>query len=329
MRWIFRSTIVAMLLFGVIGAPGCLPGGGDDGGGHASTTPAPMWQDLLTDVSFADASVGLVSGWDGRLLRTTDGGANWVETHTGTNADLNSVAFLTDSVAIAVGSGGKILRSTDAGMSWQQLDSPTSETINKVVRAGSGLAVAAGWNGTILTSTDDGASWTLDRLDPPNNYISLDYREGVGMLVSSGGFVYRTFDGTKWEPVALPEQASPAAVSLYGQSEALLVGEFGEMLISNNAGTDWFESTSILTADLLCSTYVGNARNAIAAGWDGIMIRTGDGGTSWGAIAINTTRPIRAIEVVDPLTLYAVGDGDTIFISRDGGFTWAKQKSLD
>lgn len=322
MRWSCRIFLIAVLLGGIALQPGCLPG--DDGAenGPTDTTPAPMWQALLTDVSFANSSVGLVSGWDGRILRTSDGGATWVETNTGTKADLSSVAFLTDSIAVAVGSGGKMLRSTDSGVTWQMLDSPTSNTLNRITKASDNLALAAGWNGIILTSTDSGATWKVSSLDPPNNYISLEYKQPLGMLVSSGGFVYRTLDGSTWEPVVLPEGGTPTAVTLFGASGALLVGEFGEMLLSDNAGIDWYSSVSIMTADLLCGAFIGNSTDALAAGWDGVMIRTSDGGVNWGLVATGTDKPIRAIEVIDVLNVVAVGDNNTIIVSRDGGNTW-------
>ncbi|MHB1003923.1 MAG: WD40/YVTN/BNR-like repeat-containing protein, partial [Thermoleophilia bacterium] len=145
MRCKYRIFLIAILLGSAVLLPGCLPGDDDGGGGSTDTIEAPMWQHLLTGVSFANPSVGIVSGWGGRVLRTSDGGASWVETDTGTSADLNSVAFLTDTVVVAVGSGGRMLRSTDAGVSWQQLESPTTHTLNQVARAGDSLALAAGW----------------------------------------------------------------------------------------------------------------------------------------------------------------------------------------
>ncbi|MHB0914429.1 MAG: WD40/YVTN/BNR-like repeat-containing protein [Thermoleophilia bacterium] len=313
-----------MLLGSAVLLPGCLPGGDDGSGGSTDTIEAPMWQHLLTGVSFANPSVGIVSGWGGRVLRTSDGGASWVETDTGTSADLNSVAFLTDTVVVAVGSGGRMLRSTDAGVSWQQLESPTTHTLNQVARAGDSLALAAGWNGTLLTSTDNGASWKPATLDPPNNYISLEYSQGVGMLVSSGGFVYRTFNGLDWEPVLLPEDRTPSAVALFGEAEALLVGEFGKILISDNAGVDWIDGDSIMTADLLCAAFVGDSANALVAGWDGMILRTSDGGANWRLVATGTDQPIRAIEVIDSLSVVAVGDGNTVLVSRDGGNSWTR-----
>lgn len=329
MRIVSRFFLIAALTMGMIAAPGCSLGDDENGNDSTQAIAPSLWQDLLTDVSFRDESVGVVSGWSGKILRTTDGGATWVETNTKTKADLNSVAFLTDNVVVAVGSGGKMLRSTDAGATWTVLDSPTTETLNGIVMTDDGNAVAVGWNATVLTSSDIGSSWTVEELDFPNNYISIDHNQGVTVTVSSGGFVYRSGDGVNWELLSLPEEVTPAAVGMGGFSTAMLVGEYGEMLISNDFGSDWQTSTSVNTADLLCVAYIGDGLNAIAAGWDGIMVRTDDGGFTWTTVASGTTRPIRAIEVVDSLTAYAVGDGDTILVSHDGGYTWERLRGTE
>lgn len=323
LRLLFRLLLTAALVASLTAiASGCSPGGEEaDTSDTTDSISRSLWQDLLTDVSFR-GTTGVVSGWGGRILRTTDGGQSWVEIDSGTKTDLNSVAFLTDSVAVAVGSGGKILRSTDAGATWTSLESPTGETLNGIVDTGAGTALAAGWNGTVLSSVDDGASWTASTFDFPNNYISLDYWEGVTMMVSSGGFAYRSFDGVVWEPLKLPEEVTPAAVGLGPGSSAMLVGEYGEMLTSNNVGSDWYESAGVNTADLLCVAFVGNGQNAVAGGWDGVLLRTADGGASWATLTSGTMMTIRAIDVVDSNNIFAVGDGGTIIGSGDGGFTW-------
>src|SRR5580658_487807 len=54
----------------------------------------------------------------GTIVRTTDGGATWVQISSGTNAALTGVSFADGSTGIAVGSAGAILRTTDAGLTW-------------------------------------------------------------------------------------------------------------------------------------------------------------------------------------------------------------------
>jgi len=51
----------------------------------------------------------------GTILRTTDGGANWVPEISGTRNNLNGVSFVDADIGTAVGDRGNILRRTDGG----------------------------------------------------------------------------------------------------------------------------------------------------------------------------------------------------------------------
>jgi photosystem II stability/assembly factor-like uncharacterized protein len=72
---------------------------------------------VLRGVSFTDTDedTGTVVGDDGVILRTTDGGANWVLEISGTRNNLNGVSFVDADIGTAVGDRGNILRRTDGG----------------------------------------------------------------------------------------------------------------------------------------------------------------------------------------------------------------------
>ena len=63
------------------------------------------WQSVrvgkpLQDVAFFAELVGVIAGWDGKLLRTLDGGLTWDPCNSGTDALLESVACRLDGVAV-------------------------------------------------------------------------------------------------------------------------------------------------------------------------------------------------------------------------------------
>jgi Uncharacterized protein related to plant photosystem II stability/assembly factor len=84
---------------------------------------------LLQGVSFTDANNGTVVGLAGEIIRTTDGGANWVFQSSGTTADRMDAASFTDSsTGTVVGASGTILRTTDAGQTW--INQPAERPVN-------------------------------------------------------------------------------------------------------------------------------------------------------------------------------------------------------
>jgi photosystem II stability/assembly factor-like uncharacterized protein len=75
-------------------------------------TAAKWNSNLLTGVSFTDANHGAAVGELGTILRTMDGGNNWVPETIGTDYDLSAVSFADAANGTAVGYGGTILRTT-------------------------------------------------------------------------------------------------------------------------------------------------------------------------------------------------------------------------
>src|SRR6266513_2933468 len=87
--------------------------------------PLPQGNHLFA-VSFIDANNGTAVGWYGIILRTTDGGANWVKQTSGTTSFLYGVSFTDANNGTAVGEDGTIVRTTDGGANWVNQTSGTS-----------------------------------------------------------------------------------------------------------------------------------------------------------------------------------------------------------
>src|SRR5436309_409371 len=103
---------------------------GDSGAIYMSTNGGVNWKaqssgvaDPLNAVDFINSDTGLAVGGcsgctGGVVLKTTDGGKNWMIKDNGRG--LQSVDFVSPAVAYAAGFNGLILKSTDGGGSWYQ-----------------------------------------------------------------------------------------------------------------------------------------------------------------------------------------------------------------
>ena len=58
---------------------------------------------------FVDSNTGYVVG-DGKIIKTTDGGVNWLPLTSGSSSDLHSVDFINSNIGWAVGNSGTILK---------------------------------------------------------------------------------------------------------------------------------------------------------------------------------------------------------------------------
>ncbi len=336
-RIIFALACAAMMVLMI--APACVPGESPTPTvpADAPEPPRPSWLRMYTDIDFNGPSLGLISGWHGKILRSVDTGQHWTEMTLSTTADLNGIAVLDATAAVAVGSGGNILRSTDSGLSWTKVESPTTETLTGVAGYSGGV-VAVGWHGTIIRSVDGGKTWSKQpvSVDPSVNFEAVDFTPGgTGMTVSSTGQVFKAVGGTGWRVVTLPSTDQKLfAVDLFDDENALLAGNVEEeksflyggktvILKTEDGGGVWGYGPRNINLDLLADRFV-DRRNAVAAGWEGAIIRTDDGGSNWSPMVSPTTEAIRALAMADATTIVAVGDGETIIQSRNGGYTWEK-----
>ena len=79
----------------------------------------------LNSVYFTDNQTGWTVGWDGTILKTTNGGENWVSQSIG--AGMLSSVYFTDNQTGWVTMNATILTTTNGGESW---NSQSSGTVN-------------------------------------------------------------------------------------------------------------------------------------------------------------------------------------------------------
>ena len=84
----------------------------------------------MTSVFFSDQNNGTIVGYDGTILRTTNGGTNWTTQTSGTTKELNGVFFTDTNNGTVVGEFGTILRTTDAGTTWTIEETSTTNFLS-------------------------------------------------------------------------------------------------------------------------------------------------------------------------------------------------------
>ena len=89
------------------------------------------------------------------MLKTTDGGATWVDQFDGVVGFFLDAAFANSSVGWAVGDGGTILHTPDGGTSWTQEVSGTSQLLHAIDFATAATGFASGSLGTLLRFVAD------------------------------------------------------------------------------------------------------------------------------------------------------------------------------
>jgi photosystem II stability/assembly factor-like uncharacterized protein len=264
---------------------------------------------IWLDVFFlpSNPQYGWICGFNGMVIRTTDGGETWQGTTVEANplgrGMLESIQFVDSTVGYVSGPGG-VFKSTDGGRTWRDILPPTlynlwgsfflTRDIGIVIGSGCGLEQQF-WR-----TTNGGNSWTLFSGSVPGSGLSdaviantIGYpapnRLGLGYAVSSG-FIWRTLDtGRTWQPLidmghrTWQEEMSYCDGTFMipfagGPTDCSGGQNTGGAYTSTDTGRTWrrFE-----TGKAMYGSFAIDRLRGWAVGSDATVIYTANGGTTW------------------------------------------------
>ncbi len=209
---------------------------------------------------------------------------------------------------------------------------PQGEGLNAVAFDGA-TGFAVGNFGTVVGSTDGGATWTGL---PSGTFQDLSVVQELSpsVVVVGGGCSVRESVNGGASFVNVPINASEdscstnvASLSFLNQNTGYVELQDGSILFTSNAGQTVQSATPAPVGG-----GVGNDLDfvsattgfAVSGDGSGLIERTTDSANSWTEVA-SSAHGLNAITFVNPSTAYAVGDGNTLLESTDGGGTWKPQ----
>ncbi len=191
--------------------------------------------DDLYSVSVVDPDHAVAVGYYGSAYHTDDGGKTWSKGETGTLTSLYNVSMADAQHGWAVGQRGLILRTEDGGQTWKRqpnLKESEGTHLFGVAAIDAQTALAIGEWGTRVRTEDGGKTWTdvsftVDEMHPQFQWLSPREQD----IIREGGTVY--------EDVSLNDVFCLGAPS----QRCWLIGEFGYVFYSEDAGKTWQRST--------------------------------------------------------------------------------------
>jgi photosystem II stability/assembly factor-like uncharacterized protein len=276
------------------------------------TTPTAQ---ILNDIDFLTPDYGIAGGDGGTVLITSDGGQTWFQLITPFTEGINSVHIINTDTFLLGGNSmsgfPKLFITTDAGLNWNVITdsscfrSPdvSSKTSSRIFALGSAL----------LSSVDLGQNW-----DTLANYtcntVNIDrLSAGPGATLNAGGLVsgIATYSAMMLRSENNGLNFYPLDVFSFPNADALTAFHFpyadtGMIFMNQYAGfvpgtqnslvkvnnfhlvtspdSAWAFSSTIVNSTL--PTYINDGyfmdlQNGFAAGQDGNLYETGDGGLNW------------------------------------------------
>lgn len=193
-------------------------------------------QVVLADTTMASATIGLVVGNNGLILRSDNGGSSWTAVASGTMLPLKSVGCLTATVCLAGGS--VFLRSTDAGATWSVAPFPVSgfSQIRAIARVSNTTAVLAADDG-LWRSADAGQTWTRVYTPTGGSQLGVSFNAaGIGIATGYDGVLRSIDQGLTWVAQPVPAPSYLNAVTWVTPMTVLVGGDGGAILRNLQAG---------------------------------------------------------------------------------------------
>ena len=278
--------------------------------------PYHLGGSILGKIQYVSANEGWVSVGDGKLLHTTNGGANWlivspepVDTLFSWSDPALSISFINPSTGWIIRTkmsggnynGARVYKTTNSGVSWSKLTIPSYDAgiYIQFVDANNGwiLVFNSGYTGGgIFRTTNGGLNWNM--ITPPVGGFPFFINANTGWLMpTNGGSLGSTSDtirkttngGVNWfATYGTNAQVNYRCLHFSDFNNGWAVGENMLVRKTSNGGTSW-------TNVPIFGYPVGGKSRAVFfinpnTGWIGVkneatneqyVFRTNNGGTSW------------------------------------------------
>ncbi len=176
---------------------------------------------LITDVNFFNFELGYALTFDGKIIKTENGGQDWFVVFVEENYTPDwvyiqipaDIYFIDHETLIIVGIGDQILKSSDAGNNWIVIDSPEGFTPYAIdfINSESGFIVGNSIPLKVLKTTDQGDSWNTQEtgFDDLIECTDITFTNDTTGFIASTSLtgeasttIYKTIDaGETWNEV--------------------------------------------------------------------------------------------------------------------------------
>jgi photosystem II stability/assembly factor-like uncharacterized protein len=276
------------------------------------------------------------------IVRTQDGGATWDTTFIVPLSNASCLHFPTEQVGYVGGSSGRIYKTTDGGDSWAGLNSSSGPyTVSDIHFTSTQVGYACTWDGpaSYVSTTTGGVAWNSDSTltgltigfsSSQNGYLlgSYDFLSNYGFSVTVDGGNIWNWQQTAANHFFICGDYPDDDAAYFGGMNDLAQNSVGLVAKSTDNGQTYgfweieeIDRVEMLSAPSINTVYISGLFNSHPPQ---AVIKSEDGGSSWGLQSLNNAPSGPSIEAIDCLNdsmCVAVGLRGQIFLTNNGGGT--------
>jgi photosystem II stability/assembly factor-like uncharacterized protein len=299
----------------VVGASGCI--GYTDNWGDNWTLKTPIIGTTINDMTIVDNSI-IVAGHSGLILKSTDKGVNWTSSFAAIDRvcnSINGIHFIDENIGFAARNNRLVSKTTDGAATWTKIIPDTNVTglVNTGVyffdESNGYVAGRVASNvDVIYKTTDGGINWNLTTNTAMENlnYISFADTDKGAAVGQDSKILYTANAGSSWQTAAFAGLPSGLEVDILrlefmNADKGVAVGQ-NCIFTTDDGGATW---TYIVVPGLnkvVNDVAFKDENEGWAAGDDGLILHSTDGGKTWTDVSdtlTTGTKDIQAIAVDD------------------------------
>ncbi|MCD4723691.1 MAG: T9SS type A sorting domain-containing protein [Bacteroidales bacterium] len=305
----------------------------EDAGQNWSIQDAPFCMGDFTDVFFINPDTGWIVGTYKIVLKTTDGGENWIKIQNSI-ADgkcFKRVAFYDDLHGCAVGdvmmggNEGFIMVTDDGGLSWTETTPANSDWLTDVEYYNSMCIWTCGYDGNVFRSLDGGHTWYEEYYGSESFDAIHFFNDSNGILIAGNSALLSFDGGDNWDSLVYITQdfTSFHAFMSWENNKGMLVGYGGTISRTMDGGSSWEKINKGLNV-YFSELGFFDSFNGLGIGgvWSTAqLLRTYDGGYNWEYDTIIPNGRFYNL-YMDGQSCYLLNDSSQMMKTHDGGLNW-------
>jgi photosystem II stability/assembly factor-like uncharacterized protein len=184
----------------------------------------------------------------------------------------------------------------------------------------------AGDQGKILFTTDGGKTWGPQNSGTQHTLRAMSFIDAKhGWMAGGKGTIIKTDDGgLTWKPLNSGTQDDIMCIKFLDEKRGFVGGVFALVLRTEDGGQTWTDMTNQFSEENISEESMSNMS------FDEKMKALGDefqGGEETGESVVPLSPMVNEFFFISALKGWAIGEAGSIWVTKDGGLKWEKQKS--
>jgi photosystem II stability/assembly factor-like uncharacterized protein len=257
------------------------------------------------------------------IMKTVDGGNNWLIISFLQLAHFRKMDFINDTIGYIAGAGlPNLMKTVDGGVSWTASPHASNGSLTDILFTDIENGYTCGNN--FYYTHNSGASW---------GFTYCYYTNGVGMYDAFNGWTFTidkvfkvTNGGDNVDYQFSVEKSIIAGISVVDSTNAWIVGRNVMILATHDGSVSWQEISNG-THHSLHSLFFINQDEGWAGGDDRTLLHTQDGGKHWTFCNVDASPgAISDIQFINRDTGWFV-NGD-VYLTTNNGLSWSQASGL-